>query len=139
MTTKTVGQASYELLQKPPEKINVIDMQREMQKSVASELQDIIEKHKNYSKQYYILLQYLRIRPMPNVIRQQFIVRKTRPSPNYDCSLFSYNNETGEFLFHWTVPDEDTCTYLLHNESNLKEDEKQLYGFVKDFADGKLN
>lgn len=137
MKTKTVGQASYELLQKPPEKINVIDLQREMQKSIAKEFQDIILKHKNYAKKYYILLQYLKVRPMPNVIRQQFIVRKTRPSPNYDCSLFSYNNDTGELDFHWTVPDEDTCTYLLHNK-NLRDEEKQLYGFVKDFVDGKL-
>lgn len=138
MTTQPVGQASYDLLQKPPEKINVIDMQREMQKSVLREIEDIIQNHKTYAKKYYIVYMIIRDRIMTNAIKQKFIVRRTRPAPNYDCSLFSYDNERDELLFHWTIPDEEACEYILHNPEELSAEEKPLLEYVSKFADGKL-
>lgn len=134
----TVGKAAYELLRKAPEKINVIDMQREMQKSTAKELDDIISRHRHYEKRYYIYLMYQRDRIIPNLIRQKFIVRRTRPEPIYDTSLFSYDNESSELKYHWTIPDEETCQYLLANESSLSSEERELCVFVKQFADGTL-
>lgn len=138
MERKTVGQASYDLLQKKPERIGAVDLQREMQKSVCEQFKEVIEKHKSYADSYYIILMYRKERLLPNVIRQQFIVRKTRPSPDYDCSLFSYDNKTQELKFHWTIPDDETCTYLLLNKENLSQDEKELYQFVKSFSEGTL-
>lgn len=136
--TQTVGKASYDLLQKSPEKINAIDLQREMQKSTVTQIQEIIDTHKSYSDEYYIVLMYRKERLMPNVIRQQFIVRKTRPQPDYDCSLFSYNNKTSELLFHWTIPDPDSCAYIMLNSSKLSDAEKPLLDFIKRFSEGTL-
>jgi len=138
MGTSPVGKASYDLLQKPPEKINVIDMQREMQKTVLHEIEDIIEKHTNYADEYYIVYMLLRDRVMTNVIKQKFIVRKTRPSPDYDCSLFSYDNRKNELKFHWVIPDEEACEYLLHNVNSLTDEEKPLLSYVEKFASGAL-
>ena len=134
----TVGKASYDLLRKPPEKINVIDMQREMQKSVLQELDDIIKNHKDYAKKYFIVYMLQRERIMPNVIRQKFIVRKTRPSPDYDCSLFSYDNGSAELLLHWSIPDEETCEYFIHNKNDILEDERELYQYVEKFVNHSL-
>lgn len=136
--SKSVGEASYELLQKSPEHVNVIDMQREMQKTVLHEIDDIIKKHGEYSKKYYILYMIQRDRMMPNVIRQRFIIRKTRPSPNYDCSLFSYDNGSSQLAFHWSIPDEETCEYLLNNKEELTEDERPLLSYVEKFANQTL-
>jgi len=138
MEQKSLGQASYDLLRKPPETINVIDMQREMQKSVLTQLQEVIESHKSYADSYYILYLLRKHRLIPNAIHQQFVVRKTRPKPDYDTSLFEYSNLTGNLKFHWSIPDEDTCIYLLHNKDHLSDDEKELFGYVKKFADGTL-
>lgn len=132
--SKSVGKAAYELLNKPAEKINVIDMQREMQKTVLHEIDDIIQKHGDYAPKYYILYMLQRDRMMPNVIRQRFIVRKTRPSPDYDCSLFSYDNKTSELAFHWSIPDEQTCEYFLHNKEELSKDQRPLLSYVEKFA-----
>ena len=136
--SKSVGQVAYDLLNKSPEKINVIDMQREMQKTVLLELDDIIKKHGNYSPKYYIVYMLQRERTMPNAIRQRFIIRKTRPSPDYDCSLFSYDNKSSELVFHWSIPDEQTCEYMIHNKEELSEDQKNLLSYVEKFANNTL-
>lgn len=138
MKTKTVGQASYDLLQKPPEKINVIDMQREMQKSALREIEEIINTHRDYADKYYIVYMLIKDRVIPNLIKQKFIARKSRPFPDYDCSLFSYDNRKSEFLFHWAIPDEKSCEYILHPSNDLNQEEKELFKYVSKFADGKL-
>ena len=136
--SKSVGQASYELLQKPPERINVIDMQREMQKTVQRMLDDIISKHKDYAKKYYIVYMLQRDRMMENTIRQRFIVRRSRPLPDYDCTLFSYDNGSSELRWHWTIPDEATCEYFIHNKGEIPAEQKELLFFIESFADEKL-
>ncbi len=136
--SKSVGEASFDLLQKAPEKINVIDMQREMQKNVLKEIDDIISRHKDYAKKYYIVYMLQRERTMKNVLRQRFIVRRTRPRPDYDCSLFSYDNVSSELAFHWTIPDEDACQYIIHNKSTLSNEQKTLLPYVEKFANSTL-
>lgn len=139
MATQTVGAASYELLKKPPEKINVIDLQREMDKTFFSEIKETIRKNKSLTVPYYIVIVHRKERSMSNVIRRQFVSPLfERPFPRYDWTLFSYDNNTCDLTFHWTIPDEDTCSYLLLNESSVRDEEKQLLTFVKQFSDGSL-
>ena len=138
--SQTVGQASYALLQKRPEKINVIDMQKEMQKSFSREMAECIHKNKEIKGLYYILVIFRRERTMPNVIRQQFVApRFTKPKPNYDTSLYSYNNKTQEFKYYWTIPDEDSCIYLMTHQNDLPKEEKRLLEFVKSFVECTLD
>lgn len=139
MVAQTVGSASYELLQKPAEKINVIDMQREMDKTFWPEIKETIKKNSSIVGPYYIVIINRRERNMPNVIRRQFVSPLfERPFPRYDWSLFSYDNSTCDLNYYWTIPDEDTCSYLLLNESSVREEEKQLLTFVKKFSEGSL-
>lgn len=135
---KSVGKASYDLLTKKGESYDVVEMQREMQKSASVMLEDIIKKHKSYADEYYIEYMIQKDRLLPNVLRQRFFVRKTKPSADYDTSLFSYNNKSHEFLFHWCIPDEETCLYLLNHEGSLSTEEKELLKYVHDFSDLKL-
>lgn len=138
MDKKSAGQAAYDLLRKPPERINVVDMQREMQKHVLKEISDIIDRHKHYADTYYILYILRKERLIPNAIRNMFVVRKTRPKPDYDTSLFEYNNKSGNLKFLWSIPDEETCQYLLLNKEYLRDDERELYSYVKAFSEGTL-
>ena len=133
-----VGTEAYKRLAKPAETINVIDMQREMQKKLPKILDDIIANHKNYADEYYIVIEYQRFRLLPNVIRMYQWVRKTRPSPGYDLSLFSYNNKTNELKYYWTLPDMDTANTMVQNQEKIPKEEKQLLQFVLDYRAGKL-
>lgn len=135
---ETVGKKAYELLSKPPERINVIDMQREMQKSFMDNMQEIVRSHRDFSNRYYILIILRRERLIPNAIRQQFVVRKTRPEPTYDSSLYAYDNRNSDLSYCWTIPDQDTCEYLLRSDTHLSKEYDQLKTFVKRFADGTL-
>lgn len=134
----TLGQESYKRLVAPPEKINVIDMQREMQKKLPKMLEDIISNHKNYADKYYIVIEYQRFRLMPNVVRIYQWVRKSKPLPGYDLSLFSYDNKTEELRYHWTLPDKDTAENLIQNQDKIPKEERQLLQFVLDFKAGTL-
>lgn len=136
--SQPLGKASYDLLSKPPTPINVVDMQREMQKSVGAQIEEIIDSHRDYADSYYIVYMLQRERLISNAIRQRFIVRKTRPRPDYDTSLFSYDNRSGELTYHWSVPDEETCSYLLITKTSLSPEEKLLLTFVEKFSDGSL-
>lgn len=139
MTFQTVGEASYILQQKSPEKINAIDMEREMNKTFWPNILETIEKNKHLTCLYYIIVELQRDRMMPNVIRRKFEAPLfAKPFPKYDCSLFSFDNNSGDLTYYWTIPDEDACTYLLLNESSLKEDQMQLLSFVKKFSAGTL-
>lgn len=133
-----VGKAAYDLQVKKAEKIPVKDMQHEMGKSILKEIEDVIKNHKGYAKKYYILQMLIRERTMRNVIRSKLIVRKTRPRPDYDTSLFSYDNRTDELRYHWSIPDEGTCEYFMHSKSELKKEELQLLSYIQKFADGNL-
>lgn len=132
------GQAAYDLLRKPPEYMEVGDIQDEISKRMQAELEDIIEGHKNYSKEYYIQIIMRKERTAKNALRFQYFMRRTPAAPAYDTSLFRYNNITDKLDYLWSIPDQDTCEYLLAHETELPSEEKPLLKFVKMFSDGKL-
>jgi hypothetical protein len=136
----SLGKAAYDLLCKPPEKINVIDMQREMQKSVLENIKELIQKNTNYAEEYYIVYIIQRSRIVPNQIRQYFVARKTRPTPDYDTTLYHVDNRNCKLTFVWTIPDEHTCEDLFEKQRQgiLSKDDQQLFEFVDKFADGTL-
>ncbi len=136
--TQTVGKAAYDLLCKPPERILAVDMQREMQKSTLKNIQEIVETHENYADEYYIVLMLQKDRVIPNLIRQKFIVRKTRPAPDYDLTLYHVDNRKCEISFQWTVPDEARCEDLFFNQATLNAEDQQAFSYVKKFAEGTL-
>ena len=132
----TVGEEAYKRLCQNPEPINIVDIQREADKEFVKELEDLIAKNKNFAKKYYIQIILKKERLLENVIRRYFIPRHTDPIPDFDTTLFSYDNEKCQLYFHWTIPDPTTCHYLLTNETSLPEEEKPLLEMVKKFSAG---
>ena len=134
----TVGKAAYDLLCKPPERILAGDMQKEMQKSTLKNIEEIVETHQDYADEYYIVVMLQKDRVIPNLIRQKFIVRKTRPAPDYDTTLYKVDNRSSSITFEWTIPDEARCEELFFRQASLSGEEEQSFSFVKKFADGSL-
>src|SRR5690606_31615619 len=125
---------------KPPEKIPVIDMQREMGKRLAKDLEDTVERHKGITELYYIKIIFRKHRTLPeNHIHYQVVAPYfAKPLPDYDTSLFSMDNKKGDLQYHWSIPDEDSCRYILSNEAFLPSDERPLCEMIKKFSAGIL-
>src|SRR3990167_4118450 len=117
----TVGKAAYDLLCKPPERILAVDMQREMQKSTLKNIEEIVENRKDYADEYFIVLMLQKDRVIPNLIRQKFIVRKTRPAPDYDTTLYRIDNRTSNGSLGWAFPKNSRCEKLFFPNASKKE------------------
>lgn len=134
---RTVGQASLELSDKAKEKYDAVELQREMTKDYLNEIYKTA-KSVNWEDPFYICVQARKERLLENVVRNQFYARKTRPLPDFDLTCFSYDPKTEDLKYEWTIPDPDTCLWLLANEDELPEDHQQLIYFIKQFSQGKL-
>ena len=138
LDNKTVGEASVELLEKADQKQPVIDTSQEMLKGY---IDNLIQCAKKYEKEgwkdpFYICVQTRRERLLVNVVRNQFYARKTRPTPQYDLSVYYYDPKTEELRFEWCIPDKETVEMLILNETILPSDHQQLVYFCKKFKNG---
>ena len=109
----TVGSEAVKLLQKGDEKQGVIDTQREMQKGYIDDLIKCAKRYKDWTELFYICVQTRRERLLSNVVRSQFYGRLTRPTPEYDLALYSYDPKTENLKFEWVVPDKETVEQIV--------------------------
>lgn len=135
----TVGSYSYELLQKDPESRDPIELQREFHKDDYEKniLEAIDRGNKLYTAPFYIVVITKREPLMQNVFRQYFFSRQTCPRSDWDQVVYSYSNDSLEFL--WAIPDKNTCDLLKDNAMIVSQDERVLLQFVLDFSDGSLD
>lgn len=137
---KTVGQVSLDLLSKGDQKQSVLDTSNEMLKGYIDSLIQCAlsgeEKHgKNFP--FYVCVQSRRERLLTNVIRNQFYTRQTRPTPQYDLSLYWYDPTVQRLEFVWCIPDKETTEYLgIFGSQDPKQSE--LVKFCKAFIANKL-
>lgn len=136
-----VGKAAYEIAQKKQEKVPAIELSRAMGTQISKLLEDTIKTHEKEKRLYFIKILFRKHRSLPpNHIHCQVIAPYyAKPAADYDETVFSMNNNTGELKYLWSIPDEESCEYILANSSSLPEEQKQLYEFVKLFSEGKLN
>lgn len=138
---KTVGAASLELMAQGDQRQSVIDTQREMQKGYVDQLILCAQSgERAYGKtdNFYICVQTRRERLLPNVIRNQFYHRLTRPSPAYDLALYHYNPKDEDLRFVWCIPDKETIQAMSMPGYEPPPEHEQLYGFVRGFLAGTL-
>jgi hypothetical protein len=136
---KTLGEQVVPLLEKEPESRDPIELQREMQRDYLDELKKCIaDFKKKHNGDFFVVVITKREPLLPNVLRNQFFARISCPTPDYDQSVYHYKSdiECAEYL--WTIPCRDACYYLRDNCSLVAPEERQLLGFVLDFADGSL-
>ena len=143
---KTVGQYSYELQQKKDEKINPIDLQREIHKgnynddSYENQVRIAVERgEKQFEGDFFVVVLFKKERIMHNVVRQYFFPRKSCPTPEYDQVVYHYFPKEHKLEFVWVVPDKQSVTDLSLMGKDLPGEQRQLVQFAKDFSSGKLD
>lgn len=136
---ETVGKISSDLAQKEPESRDPIELERSMQKEYYKYLVDCIEVNKSrYTDQFFIVVITKNERLMPNVFRNYFYARKSCPTPDYDQTVWRYDNKADELEYLWTIPSRESCKHLKLNAIYVPKEERQLLQFVLEFADGTL-
>lgn len=138
---KTVGQAALDLLKNGDQKQSVIDTQQEMLKDYLDQVIEAAQRgEKLFGEEspFYVCVQTRRERLLSNVIRNQFYPRQTRPRPEYDLALYSYDPQTEDLRFEWCIPAKDMVEYILYNQSELSSDHAQLVEFCYKFKNNTL-
>jgi hypothetical protein len=136
---ETVGSISQKLLQRAPETRDPIELQREMQKDYMDNLVKCVEYHRPIIEgSFYILVITKNEKLLPNVFRNYFYARHSCPTPDYDQSVFVYNNDLERIEYLWTIPSKDTCIHFKNNVLQIAESERDLLKFVLEFSDGSL-
>lgn len=139
MTRDTVGKISSALLQKQPESNDPIELQRKMQEDWCNQIDICIANHMDtFATDFYVVIITKRERLMPNVYRNYFCARSSCPTPDYDQTVYKFHKQDNLIEYIWTVPDKETCLHLKENALMIHPEEKELLGFIMDFADGTL-
>lgn len=136
---KTVGQHSYELLQKTPDSTDPIEIQREMQKGYIKELVECAERHKKkFPGDFYITVITKKEPLMQNVLRNYFSARSSCPTPQYDEAVYFYDSAADNIEYLWVVPDKETCEMYIENQDIVDPEEYGILKCVLNFYSGKL-
>ncbi len=138
---RTVGSYVKEILSNPnlDRGQSLKDTSLEMQKKMLPEIEKCINNHKHWDDPFYVVIINRRERLMVNVIRQHYVARKTLPTPDYDQSVFKYFPKTGDLKYLWTVPDKMSVDYLVINEANVPERQKELAEMCRLFKQEQLD
>ena len=143
---KSIGEYSYELQQKPDEKINPIDLQREIHKgnsnedSFENQVRIAVERgEKDFDGDFYVVVLFKKERLLKNVVRQYFFPRQSCPTPEYDQIVYLYMRNPQELKFLWVVPDKKSTIELPLMKSQLPREQQELIKFSEDFNSGRLD
>jgi len=142
----TVGEAALDLQKKADEKINPIDLQREIHKgnkqedSFENQVRLAVERGaKEIDGDFFIVVLFKKERLLQNIIRQYFFPRKSCPTPEYDQIVYKFFKKEEKLEFIWVIPDKATVKSLPLVAEGIPPDQKELFQFVQDFRSGKLD
>jgi len=136
---ETVGKVASDLMQKKQESLDPIELERAMQSEYMDNLIKCVEDHrKKYIGDFFIVVLTKAEKLMPNVFRNYFYARRTCPTPNFDQSVYMFKADEEEIEYLWTLPDREVAHHLLENALHIHPTERDLLGFIVEFADGTL-
>jgi hypothetical protein len=145
---KTIGQHQYAILSKSNDKINPIELQRDIHKGTNSErsfeeeVYDACERGINDPKiegDFYIVVLFKKERHLKTTVRQYFFYRQSCPTPQYDQTVYRYIRKSDEIRYLWTVPDKSTCETLPFDKHLIPEDHQLLVVMTENFNNGELD
>lgn len=146
MVTETVGAKALELQGKTDEKINAIDLQKEIHKghssddSFESQVWQVVDRGRNfYEGDFFVVVLFKKERLFHNVVRQYFLPRQSCPTPEYDQIVYKYYRKEDKIEFIWVVPDIQTVRHLDIYRRDLPDDQQWFLQFIRDFKSGELD
>lgn len=121
--------------------INVLELAAQMKENFMPNVLDVVDKNYNkYPGDFYVVVAERTEKLFDKkAFRDQFFDTQDCPTPNYDQHVFRYNKQKGQLEHWWTIPDRDTCLYLLQHYKELPPEEHQLLSWVFQFATGQLH
>lgn len=137
---KSVGELSNELLEKTPDTLDPIELQREIQgDSYEVQFMEAMDRSMGkYHRDFFIVTVNQRFRLFSNVCRTYFIDRISCPTPDFDQNVYRINRKTGQIEFLWAIPDKNTCLDMYNDPLAVPEEQLELRKFVFEFYDGTL-
>lgn len=143
---KTAGKAARDLQCKPDEKINPIELQREIHKgktsddSYESQVMEAVKRGELcFEGDFFVVVLFKKERLLQNVVRQYFLPRKSCPTPEYDQVVYKYYRFENKLEFIWVLPDIKSCEHLPRLSNQLPAEQQQFLQFIKDFHSGALD
>jgi hypothetical protein len=140
LNRETVGKIVYDnILKDDQTRVNAYELQQGMQEDYIKNLIECTQAAtKTYAGDFFVVVLTKREKVLVGVLRNYFLARESCPTPFYEQSVYRFEHATGDLHYVWTVPDQDTCVYLVKNALSVPSEEQQLLKFVIDFFDGSL-
>ena len=142
----TVVKKALELQSKKDEKINPIDLQREIhkgsnsKKSYIEKVQDCVKEGcKEREGDFYIVCLIKKERHLQNIIRPYIFHRKSCPSPDFDQTVYKFHRKDFKLEYLWCIPDRNTYINIILYKNVLPLEQNELIEHVLNFKSGKLD
>lgn len=102
------------------DRLQVQEIVDEKAKNHQKMMEDIIAKHKDISWGYYICVISKNDYKNVNVIRTRYIVRDTKPIPDWSQDLYYYDNINDALYFIYSLPKIEDVYYFRKNADQFK-------------------
>lgn len=109
------------------DRLQVQEIVDEKAKNHEKMMEGIIREHKDIPYGYYILVISKNDYKNPNVIRTRYIVRDTKPLPDWSQDLYYYDNTTDALYFIYSLPKLEDVHYFRKNADLFKPEWIQPY------------
>lgn len=137
---ETVGKIATDLMQSTPEEVPLREIGKDMLHDYMENIWQCIDRgSKDLASDFFVVVLQKKERIMQNVVRNQFLYRKSCPTPTYNQSVFRYSRKDDELEYVWSLPDKDSCYMLRANALMVAPEERDMLNFVLDFFDGTLD
>lgn len=135
----TVGKIATDLMQTEAPTTDVREQGAEMLKPYLGELFAAVKRGTQEIKgDFFIQVLTTRFRTLTNLVRNQFVIRHTCPTPNYDQSVYLFDSSKQELEYVWSIPDRQSCHDMVENALTIDPEYRELLQYVLDFRDGTL-
>lgn len=108
---------------------DVIEYRRTLEPDIIAHLQNTATAAKEndlYRDHNFYVVMLTRMERMGNVPRNQFLARRSCPTPTYKQSVWKYHIHSDHLEYLWTLPDEILYWHIIRNKQQyLKDKETQ--------------
>jgi hypothetical protein len=140
MKTETVGIAAMRAMKDFNPEQTVCDTTRAMNKGYLEEINKCVNRFPacDWHTPFYVVVITKKERVLHNVIRRYFVARQSLPSPTWDQTVWHYNPTTSDLRHVWTLPDQETGSWLLMYPEDAPKGHGELLSTIHEFARDQL-
>ena len=136
----TIGQLAVD--QEKNRKFNTHCAQDQVDEELKSYPDRIIEcinnGKKHFDGDFYIQVLLCMSRIIPDERKNIFSAQEDCPKPFFDQFAYKYYQKEDRLEVLWVMPDQDLCELYRYNIGLVPDDEKDLYGYIRQYYNGDL-